>query len=938
MPQINILNILQGDNQSTIVDKLNYNFDQILSAGGGPQGAQGLIGPTGPIGPQGPQGVQGAQGPSGTKWFVQDSAPSIGGITGSNPWTYPTLGDYWLDPDSANQDVYVFTATGWVNTGYGLNAGELFQKVVPLNVIGGATGSGILIAGDGTTGATATTVVLSDASISEYTPGGSSIDNVNYEGAKLKIATRNDRTKILSFGRASLDVTTATGSTGYQKNPSLDWDSSNPKGSNFYDITLNNPGGAIGIRSTSPSASGGVNIFSNGEITAESASDNILLKTASVNKGTFIDASSNGGFLELSNQAGPSPVNNSNAPLFANSTGVGIGLGTGQFKQSGDDSRKLSVFGNTSISKTGTYHTSPLFLGGPTASNYNKGVLFVEGIGMFGYTNPTGDNSGGIQTTGSSEASGRYPQLFVTSPDYGPGLQVKTKGVNYSPRTIVGDGVFDSISGNTSAGTGPDITQEFFAGTGYSFTASKSLISYQHKISNASNTGVTGSVFSISTITGGGVYDPLTVANKTLIQTKNSNRLLELMANGTGDANRVKIGVINQPLISVLGPSGSATGGVTIGALASSLDYQPTLGSLTGTNFISGPWSDGAVNIPNHSLVVTGMQTIGTRNPISLFNPVGPGNFPKGSMPPVSKHSLLKVSRNLFNAVNTKGLGISASGTYPNGYPNGIEITSFIPSSPTAPFVYPSRSVAIAVGATDVIRTALGDLPTANPTGFFVSDTGENVAVGQYIDFTAAIGVSGAGTDYAIKAKGNVGVTGGVQISGSLSVTGDVSIVDNGFDTSTWTKINPVNQSGANSLGFNVISGTDGTDSVIIGINNNNYQNTTLSSAEFTSPSVNYDRVLYGYNSGSNAIGTQCIFQISNDGGGTWRTLGRTVDAARSGRNAYSSFNMIVPAGCIIKLYFSGTETYTGSSGSGTLPNGTSAQWCWRFTISKLGK
>ena len=41
MPQINILNVLQGDNQSTVVDKINYNFDQILSAGGGPQGQQG---------------------------------------------------------------------------------------------------------------------------------------------------------------------------------------------------------------------------------------------------------------------------------------------------------------------------------------------------------------------------------------------------------------------------------------------------------------------------------------------------------------------------------------------------------------------------------------------------------------------------------------------------------------------------------------------------------------------------------------------------------------------------------------------------------------------------------------------------------------------------------------------------------------------------------
>ena len=137
MPQINILNILQGDNQSTIVDKVNYNFDQILSAGGGPQGQQGLIGPTGPIGPQGVQGVQGLQGPSGTKWFVQDTTPASGSVKGNNPFLYPTLGDYWLDPDSADQDIWVFTATGWVYSGYGLAAGDLFQKVTPINIIGG---------------------------------------------------------------------------------------------------------------------------------------------------------------------------------------------------------------------------------------------------------------------------------------------------------------------------------------------------------------------------------------------------------------------------------------------------------------------------------------------------------------------------------------------------------------------------------------------------------------------------------------------------------------------------------------------------------------------------------------------------------------------------------------------------------------------------------
>jgi hypothetical protein len=49
MPKINLLNILPGDRQTILIDKINYNFDEILSAGGGPQGPQGIRGATGPI-------------------------------------------------------------------------------------------------------------------------------------------------------------------------------------------------------------------------------------------------------------------------------------------------------------------------------------------------------------------------------------------------------------------------------------------------------------------------------------------------------------------------------------------------------------------------------------------------------------------------------------------------------------------------------------------------------------------------------------------------------------------------------------------------------------------------------------------------------------------------------------------------------------------------
>ena len=787
MPQINILNVLQGDNQSTVVDKINYNFDQILSAGGGPQGQQGLLGPTGAIGPQGANGVQGSQGASGTKWFVQDLPPNISNITGSNPWTFPTLGDYWLDPDSANQDVYVFTATGWTNTGYGLAAGDIFQKITPIDVSGGGTGQGILISGT----ASNQSLVLSDNSVNDYTPGGSGISNINFENAKLKIATENSRTKILSFGRADYDITSGgSGTTGIQRNPSIDWDAS-ASGSTYYDITLNNPGGAIGIRSTSPAASGGVNLYANGEITSESASDNIILKTSSVNKGTFIDASANGGFLELSNQSSGTPINNSNAPLFANATGVGIGLGTGQFKQTGDDSRKLSVLGNTSISKTPLLHTANLFTGFAGLPNNNKGVLFVEGHSMFGHTNPTGDNTGNIPTTGPSEAQGRFPQLFVTSPNYGPGIQIKTKGSNYSPRTIIGDGVFDG------SGTGPSITQEFFAGTGYSFGAAfnQPLISYNHKISNVANSGASGPVFSITTFTNSGVYNYSSAAFRTLIETKNSNKRLELMANGTGGQNTIIMGVSGSSLLRLWGESGTTSGGVSIGVNS---DQSPVTTPLTASTFVAN-------NRNNHSLYVTGVQTIGTLSPQSLLNQSGTGS---GS--PVGGNSLLKISRNLYSSTSSAGKGISAVGYSTYNYPNGLEITSYIPTVSSAPPIVKggpvaNKSVAIAVGATNIISPAIN----ASATGFFVSDTGQNVAIGQYIDDTAALGISGASagvgiSDYAIKAKGDVGITGDLGVTGDIRTTGivrgDVDFTT-GTDTPGWTDVVLVNSDLAYSAG-----------------------------------------------------------------------------------------------------------------------------------------
>lgn len=77
---INIKEIFESDSENQKLDKINYNFDQILANGGGPTGAtgaQGATGATGSTGSTGAQGPAGPQGPAGdySDFFVVDADP-----------------------------------------------------------------------------------------------------------------------------------------------------------------------------------------------------------------------------------------------------------------------------------------------------------------------------------------------------------------------------------------------------------------------------------------------------------------------------------------------------------------------------------------------------------------------------------------------------------------------------------------------------------------------------------------------------------------------------------------------------------------------------------------------------------------------------------------------------------------------------------------------
>ena len=64
---LNLKHIAYTDADNLKLDKVNYNFDQLVANGGGPQGFQGSTGEQGFQGITGYQGNQGIEGPQGVQ-------------------------------------------------------------------------------------------------------------------------------------------------------------------------------------------------------------------------------------------------------------------------------------------------------------------------------------------------------------------------------------------------------------------------------------------------------------------------------------------------------------------------------------------------------------------------------------------------------------------------------------------------------------------------------------------------------------------------------------------------------------------------------------------------------------------------------------------------------------------------------------------------------
>jgi hypothetical protein len=193
-------NILPSDSKESIVEKINYNFDQIVSFSNGPEGRVGPKGPTGYPGAAGPRGASGATGDLPSYWYYSSSEPS----SGVNEY------DLWINSGAtASYEIYQYLSGSWNPTGLSLLESDFFsiRNSLPVSNTSSSDFKGIYVSGDdqGTT-----FFVISDSDLSA--------SDINRNNSKLLISTSDQTTKpIFSIRKNGTDAS---------KSPAFYWSNS----------------------------------------------------------------------------------------------------------------------------------------------------------------------------------------------------------------------------------------------------------------------------------------------------------------------------------------------------------------------------------------------------------------------------------------------------------------------------------------------------------------------------------------------------------------------------------------------------------------------------------------------------------------------------------------------------------------------------------------
>jgi hypothetical protein len=330
-----IKEIFSSDPISEALEKINFNFDQLILSGGGPPG---------PIGPIGLPGVAGPQGLRGDHWQVGGASGSLG-FTGPTSDHGPNFGnlqdsDSWVD---ANGNVWIWqggATDSWVYSGVNITG--------PTGVVGPTGGSTDLQMYLGHTGGA--------ASSSSYLPSTIGPTSVSAGDANFFILNKIDvnsfllgdpawaYNKLTNFGNIDL-VNSNTGSTSSQRMlPKQAIIQSGIDYSGFGGLAI----GAYGLTGASTST---LNDYKGGSAQA-----------STVNGNSFFNA---GWKIRLN-------TNSTYSHVFNLKTGFNdIEIQSGDINSSlGTTTGKISVISNT-IELKGITETDPIrFTTGPTYSRF----------------------------------------------------------------------------------------------------------------------------------------------------------------------------------------------------------------------------------------------------------------------------------------------------------------------------------------------------------------------------------------------------------------------------------------------------------------------------------------------------------------------------------------------------------------------------------------
>jgi hypothetical protein len=178
--------INQGDSEKEIKDKVNYNFNQVLSFAVGHEGYIGPKGATGIPGPSGKIGGTGNTGDRASEWFRGTVVP----LAGSSQEF-----DLWVDDSSALGDIYERDTSSWSYTGLSLFNSDYFE--VYSGIVGplGLTDKSAIGFNSSYT-PDQTSLVISDTYFSSL--------DVNPNNSKLLVATGDQiDTPIFSFSKSN---------------------------------------------------------------------------------------------------------------------------------------------------------------------------------------------------------------------------------------------------------------------------------------------------------------------------------------------------------------------------------------------------------------------------------------------------------------------------------------------------------------------------------------------------------------------------------------------------------------------------------------------------------------------------------------------------------------------------------------------------------------